>query len=164
MSNIKSLIGDAKRPERTVSVCLAPDLLAEWQQASERLAEAKDRKRTSLDDEGPVTLARQVADLEQRMRDATVLFRLRGLPPSRVRTLQASSDDDWGLALDVLRESLVEPELDDEDWERLFGEDGVLSMGALNQLAEASNAVNFRATSVPSSRLASAVLQSSDES
>jgi len=162
--DLKALLTEAKRPERTVSVCLLPTLVAEWQQAADELGKAKDRARASLDDEGPMALARQVADLEQRMTDASVTFRVRGLPPSRVRALQAASDDDWALAMAVLRESLVEPELDDDDWTRLFGEDGVLSMGALNQLAEASNAVNFRATSVPSSRLASALLRTSAES
>lgn len=164
MSDVKELIGAAKRPERTVTVCLLPDLYAEWQQAADELQDARERPRGSLDDAGPVALAQRVADLESRMRDASVVFRVRGLPPARVRALQSETDDDEALALAVLRESLVDPELDDDDWERLFGDDGVLTMGEVGRLAEASNAVNFRATSVPSSRLASAVLRSSAES
>lgn len=162
--DIKSIIADAKRPERTVSVCLRPDLYAEWQRVSNQLVEARKAGRRSLDDAGPVALAEQVASLEQQMAESTVEFVLRGLPPSRVRAIQSETDDDEALALAVLRESMVAPQLDDAEWDALFGDDGVLTMGEVGRLADASNAVNFRATSVPSSRLASAALSSSDES
>jgi len=163
MSDIKTIIGEARRPERTVTVCLRPDLLADWQRAAEELQRVREAPRTSLDDAGPVALAQKVNDFERQMREASIEFVVRGLPPAKVRELQADSDDDETLALDVLRASLVEPDLDDDDWTRLFGDDGALTLGEVGRLAEASNAVNFRSASVPSSRLASAVLASSDE-
>lgn len=164
MPDVKALIGAAKRPERTVTICLRPDLLAEWQRAADELQRVREQPRGSLDDAGPVALAQKVGDLEQQMRDASVEFVVRALPRAKVRALQADTDDDEALALAVLRASLVEPVLDDDDWDHLFGDDGVLPLGEVQRLADASNAVNFRGTSVPTSRLASALLRSSDES
>jgi hypothetical protein len=164
VSDIKSIIGGARRPEKIVVICLRPDLMAEWQRATEELQRAKEAPRESLDDSGPVALARRVEHLEQEMRESSVEFVVRGIPPARVRAIQAESADDEALAMAVLRESLAAPDVDDDDWERLFGDDGILVMGEVARLVEASNAVNFRASSVPSSRLASALIRRSAES
>lgn len=163
MPDVKALISAARRPERTVTVCLRPDLLADWQRAADELQRVREQPRGSLDDAGPVTLAQKVDDLSEQMRAASVEFVVRALPRAKVRELQAETSDDEELALAVLRASLVEPVLDDDDWDRLFGDDGALPLGEVSRLAEVSNAVNFRSTSVPTSRLASALLQSSGE-
>lgn len=167
MADIGALLDGAKPAERRVSICLAPHLGAEHRRLQEDLIAAEAQGRGSIDDEGPVALAMRVQDLERQMRDATVEFVVRAVPRRRIRELTTATDDQEALTLAILRAAVVEPEMTDEQWVRLVGDDdtdGLLSMGELQRLVEASETVNFRAFSVPSSRLASARLQGSDES
>jgi hypothetical protein len=167
MVEFDRLLSEARPAEQIVSVCLRGDLLAEHQRLSRLLSDERNRARISIDDAGPVDVAAQIQDVERRMREATWDFRVCALPRRRLRELSASVDEGEPLSLAILRESLVDPQVTDEQWLRLVGDDntdGVLPMGELQRLVHAANEVNFQETSVPTSRLASVFLHRSDGS
>lgn len=117
-------------------MCLRPDLVREYEQIQQRIADARenamvaDSMIASADVSG---LQVELDSLEQQMRDATVIFVLRALPRPEFRTLWAQhpprrGDDDKPLRDDIIgvntltfwpvliRASTVSPELDEETW------------------------------------------------
>jgi hypothetical protein len=128
---IKQAIGAAKPAEAVVSVCLRRDLAQAVteleQQKLERLAESPE----SL--AGPPDLSdldAQIADLKVQQEEHTFSFRLRELSYRRWDQLEAAhpplegQKERLNLATflpAVVRAAVVEPQLDDEDWDMLLG-------------------------------------------
>lgn len=174
MSDVKALIASARLPERSVAICLQPDLTAAMQDLERQLEEAEARHRASgsLAGGDRVDLAQQMEDVRERMKSHTVDFRLRALPRRRWTALvaehppRAGNDRDTAMGLNeetffeaMVRACVVEPTLDDEDWKTLL--DDALSDAQWGQLTNAAWAVNARDVDVPFSRLASRTLASS---
>lgn len=174
MSDVKALIASARLPERSVAICLMPDLTAQMQDLERELeeAEAKHRAAGSLAGGDRVELAQRMEDVRARMKSHTVDFRLRALPRRRWTALvaahppRAGNERDGMLGLNeetffeaMVRECVVTPTLDDEDWTTLL--DDALSDAQWGMLVNAAWAVNARDVDVPFSRAASRILQTS---
>lgn len=178
MSTFKEKLAKAKLPRRTVEICLAGDLVAEFEQLERQLAEAgRVPASDSLEDSsGLVAIAEQIEALREQMREATETFVVQALPRPRYRALKAEHpprQDDEGEViaedrfmdanLDTLMEPLfraclVEPEMDDETWAETVE---WLSDRQYDDLMNAAIFVNKGGVSIPFSRAASAILQSS---
>lgn len=174
MSDVKALIASARLPERSVAICFAPDLTAAMQDLERQLEEADARQKASGSLAGGerVELAQQMEDVRERMKSNTVDFRLRALPRRRWTALVAAhppregNERDTMLGLNeetffeaMVRECVVTPTLDDEDWTTLL--DDALSDAQWGVLVNAAWAVNARDVDVPFSRAASRILQTS---
>lgn len=144
-------------PTRTVTVWVGADLdlLDEY----ERLSQAAPEQATSL--AGPVPTAEnpRLAELRAALAEYEVQFRLRGLDSRRWNKLVAAHpprlDADGSIHKDdravgtnmatfpdaLLRAATVSPELDDDDWAALLGDDdteGSLTPGQLDELSAAA--------------------------
>ncbi len=168
--NLDTLLSGARLPERSVSLCLRADLQADYEDLQRQLEEAQRQKRERLTDAAPgQQIAAQMDELREQMADAVVDFRLRALPPKRWRDLVAAhpsadpkqqlNPDTFGPAL--IRVSVVDPEMSDEQWERLLSDDGILSSAQFDVLFDAAWNLNRQDPRVPFSRLASVVTNGS---
>ncbi|QLQ37994.1 hypothetical protein [Micromonospora robiginosa] len=169
--NIKDRIKNARPTTRTVRVWLGADLdlVDEYEAAVAALEEAQ-KPADSLAGNGSVTDAEQlVADLRARLDEFAVDFRLRGLDdlryaqllrdhPARVdavgKTIEADESgwnrDTFPTAL--VRLAVVDPELDDEDWTALLGDDttlGVLTSRQLDRLATVAFQLTRQIADIP---------------
>lgn len=140
MSDFASKMAGARPAERTVSICLRGDLVAQLEDL-ERQAElaTKGRKAASKEDAGPAAIVAQIEALQEQMRESTEVFRLVALPPRQYRKLRAAHPprrddagelDDHDLRLgfnrDTFPHALIEasttsPELTGEQWLELLG-------------------------------------------
>lgn len=137
MSSIKELLASkAKRPERTVFVCIAADLVDRHQILSAELAEEVQKERNGgtsprrLNALSAASVkAAEVTAVEAEMADATVEVKVRAQIPAEWRAWKLEHparedvelDGHFGLnyeALinDMVRRCIVEPEFDDADW------------------------------------------------
>ncbi|GAA3416226.1 hypothetical protein [Streptosporangium vulgare] len=172
-SAIADIIGQVKRPEKTVPICLAGDLQAEFEDLERDLAIARDKpaEGTLAGGSNPIatTIAQQIVELRERMREHTTVFRFRGLPRKAWSDLVAEcppgddakegADVDWetfGVAL--VAACVVEPTMTVEDAGQLAE---VLTQAQWDSLFAAAYSVNKRDVDVPFSYAASAVLQTS---
>jgi len=132
-----TLIRDGRLPERTVQVCLAADLVGEWEALDRQRAEVE-RGDSMVDPAAAIKVA--MDNLSHEMDAATVTFRLRALSRRQWRELYAAhpprkNPDGSTLQRDVvlgvhyenffdalLKASIVDPKLDDETLELLLGE------------------------------------------
>lgn len=180
-----------KRPETYVSLCLDMSLRADWETLDEQLREA--RKKTTGDrltgNAEAARLAEQIGQLEQRMAEETVRFRLRALPRNRwaelVNEHPARQDDDADKNLGVNRETFFDAvitatdkagvpetimsvrdhndELVDfelDDWEQLADD---MTDQQYADFANAAWMINRGRASIPFSHAASRMTQTSDE-
>jgi hypothetical protein len=171
----KALIKASALPERSVAICMNPELFAQMQELERdlRAAEAgREAAGASLSSGGPAReLAEQFEAVRLEMLEHTLTFRLRALPRRKFTALQAefppregnTADAVAGTNIEALSEAMVrrclfEPELDDEDWQIL---DDTMSDGQWQLLANAAWAINARDVDVPFSRVASRILQAS---
>lgn len=194
--SIKEMLKAAKLPETTVPLCLRGDLQADFEQAERDLAEAQRRPADSLAGTGTRAIAERIEDLREQMQEHTVDFRFRALsrhawkalrdehPPRRKEDGSIDERDALGTNIDtffdeLIRVSLTEPELDEDDWRTLFGddeeerarreaegepvEDGTLTDRQWNQLADAAWTLNRGDVKVPFSRAASKIMNSASE-
>lgn len=173
----KALIAGAALPERSVEVCLRPDLLARLQELERELQRAEDERKAGggslASGSASRVTAGQIDAIRAEMLEATMVFQLRALPRRKFRALQAEFPPRDGNAIDnlngvniedaaeaMVRRCLIDPELDDADWAAL---DELLSDGQFNQLAAAAWAINSKDVEVPFSRTASRITQTSDD-
>lgn len=137
-SKFKARLAAARLPERTVEICLRGDLVADHEAAERELEVAQQKPVDSLAGNGVGEIIGRIEALEAQMRLDTETFRLRAMPRQQWRALLADHpprrgddgqivDDDKGMDLnvetfyeDLVRRSVVEPELDEEDWVALF--------------------------------------------
>lgn len=179
MSDIKSRIKNARLPERTVPVCLRGDLVAEFEELERQLEEALRTPATSLEGDGSAGIAERMKKLRQQMLEETTSFRLRAMPKPGWRAFVAEhpprKDDDGevderdraiGVNVEtfydaLVKRSVVEPVLDEEDWQALLGDDGVLTDRQFAELADAAWSLNRREIDVPFSPAASRMTRDS---
>lgn len=179
----KQILAGAKLPQTSVTICLRPDLVSEWERLDRELQHAL-RPADSLAGNGsPSEVAQQMDDVRAEMAAHSVVFVLQALPRRRFRAMMNSHpprktpdgavderDRLTGVNLDalwpdLLPASLVAPELDADDWALLIGTedvDGVLTARQFNELADAVWDLNMAdGTDVPFSRAVSAILRNS---
>lgn len=174
MKDVKALIRDAQLPETTVEICLHANLQAEFEQLDRQLSAAD---QTDSLAGGNREIASRIEQIRQDMKDATVDFRLRALPRPRWRALVAEHEprkdgddihrEDQFIGVNtetffdaLLRVSVVDPVLDDEDWQ-LLGEN--LTDRQFDTLATAAWKLNRTDVDVPFSPAASKILNSEPE-
>lgn len=155
MQDIKALIATAKRPARTVEVCLRGDLVADIETAMRDLAMAQEFK-----DEAELDrLAQLIMALKEEMSDSVIQVRLEAMKRDKWLEMIAmhpgrtGNEMDEGLGFnpdsmypDMIRSSWATPELEPADLEALLAE---LNDGQFSELAEAAFAVNTRGAVVP---------------
>jgi hypothetical protein len=168
--NFKTMLAEAKLPERTVQVCLRGDLVAEHEQLNEQLELLEKKAVDSLAGNGGAELAAGIDALEAEMRDNSYPFRLRALSKSAYRSFKADfpprigedgevNKRDQAFDFDaeagfepLLRMSLVDPDLDDEEWAHLLE---TLTERQFDDLAGTAWILNRGEIDVPFSRAAS---------
>ncbi len=184
MNGILDLIQSAKRPERTVELCLRGDLTAEYEELERQLVDARSNDSRAFTGGEARAVAAKMDALREQMRTSTVVFRLRSLERMRPLSLLAEhqprdgNDNDKRLgyntetyypamireccyAVERAGEELGADQLSDEDWSALFD---ALSHKQFDRLFSAAWVLNDDDVSVPSSALASLISQASGES
>lgn len=171
--NTKALIKAAKLAERSVLLCLQPDLTAALQNLQRELAEAERREQSagSLGGGELHDIAQRIEDTRLRMREHSLEVTVRALPRRQWTALLAEhppredNERDRTLGLNeetffdaLVRRSTIAPDLDEDDWSQL---DEVLSEAQWQLLVNAAWAVNARDVDVPFSLRASQILASS---
>jgi hypothetical protein len=180
VSKYKTEREGTQRPTRSIEICLKGDLVADWEAAERELNRAREEQRSASSKEAPGlgSLIEQVRALEAQMREHTETWVLRAMPRHKFRALVAAhqprkGDDGEPIAEDarlglnratffpeLIKATVVTPELDDEDWAWLLGdeaagEDGVLTDRQFGDLEDASWFVNRGEVEVPFSHAAS---------
>jgi hypothetical protein len=155
-------------------VCLRGDLVAQFEDLERDLRDARTDTQTMADQGRARQLAEQIEAVRQEMQQSAIVFRLRALnrkawaklltehPPRKKGTAPDEAvEGDQSLGYNVetffpalIRQCLIEPEVDDAQWERL---DSLLSTRQYDDLAEAAIAVCRRKVDVPFSFAASAM-------
>lgn len=163
MTDIKSLLKQAKRRTVTVPVCLRGDLATEYEQMQKQLAGLPKSNKLGGDPERQ----RITADMERiraEMAEGTVDFVLRALsdtdfqelvdqhPPRRDGDDVNEGDAQAGYNRSTfyraqIRACTIEPTLDDGDWATIFGE--ALSAGQMVHLSVEASRVNGQDVDVP---------------
>lgn len=166
--DLSKLLAQARLPERTVELCTRGDLQAQFEDLERQLAEAERNPGTKLTDVGPRVIAEQIEDLRTEMREATIPLTLRALPRKVWAALLAKhpAPKDSNLAFDIdtlgpelMRVSIVDPEMDEEQWAQL---DAVLTDAQFEEITDTAFALNRRAVDVPFSHAASRTLRTSE--
>lgn len=180
--DLDTLLGEDARPEKVVPICLRGHLQAEWDQLKAKYdaGPGEDDQAMMTERAAKRRVADEMARVEAEMRAGTVEFRLRALPRRRTPGMPKATlvwqelvekhpprKDAAGkvdqrdaytgvnmqsLADDLVRASIVEPELTDEQWGQL---DAKLSDGQFQQLFAAAWQLNRTEVDVPFSRAAS---------
>jgi hypothetical protein len=184
MGTYKQQHADAQRAQRSVKVCLRNDLVADWEAADRELTRVQaERLATDSKEAGAGTaeLADKVRALEALMNEQADEWLLRAMPRHQFRALMAAhpprkGEDGEPVEGDrvfnratffpaLIRASVVSPELDDEDWAWLLGddeaEDGVLTDRQFSDLEDAAWFLNRGEVDVPFSLAASQTAQAS---
>jgi len=99
--DIDALIDEAKPAERSLQLCLRPDLVARYDELAIQFAEADKRRSNSLAGSGgdAVTIAQQMEDLREEMLTKTVTVVMRALPQpafQRLTKMHPPRRDDAG--------------------------------------------------------------------
>lgn len=179
MPDFKTLLAEAKLPERSVPVCLRGDLVAEFEELERQLQEAQRSTVSSIEDGGGAAIAEQMEALRAQMREHTYQFRLRALPKPAYRKLKAEhpprKNDDTGEVLSedvyldanieaiqepLVRACIVDPVLDDITWTDLVGK---LTDRQYGELVGTAIHVNRGGVDIPFSHAASNLLRSSGD-
>lgn len=178
--SIKDKIKRAKRPTRTVEVCLETDLQTEYERLHQQLAEVRAREATDKrlgSGAESRQIAEQITALQAEMAEYVITFELGAVGPKawdallREHPPREGNQDDSMLGHNVeafsdaaIRACTISPTLDDEDWAELLGSDDRDGKLTPKQYADLNNAVmalNIRTISVPNSYAASAILRTS---
>jgi hypothetical protein len=171
MKNFTAMLAEARLPERTVDICLRGDLVAEHEQLNKQLELLEKKAVDSLAGNGGAEQAAKIEALEDRMRDSTYPFVIRAMPRHKFvefRNQYPVRLDDEGKATDLrdvrfefnvdtgaeplVRASVVDPELKDEDWSKLSES---LTDSQFEDLFLAAWTLNRRDVDIPFSRAAS---------
>lgn len=172
-TGLAALLDSAALPEKTVEVCLRGDLVAQVEDAERELRDVRTNAQTMADRGAARVLAERIQALREEMQSSSVVFRLRGLTRQGWTALLTEhpprpgeqTDKTLGYNTDtffpaLIRACLVEPELNDEQWEQL---DAVMSAAQFDDLADAALAASRRKVDIPFSFAASATLSTSGE-
>lgn len=172
--DFRSKLANAKRPERVVRVFLNGDLAAQIDDADADLRRISSESDDRLGgNPAERKLATHIEALRQEMQESEQAFRLRAMSRRRwtefLTEHPARKDDEadanFGLnratVWDALvRESIIDPELADDDWETLLDK---LNSAQFEKLSDASWALNRGEVDIPFSARAFTTLQRSGE-
>jgi hypothetical protein len=168
----KDIIAAARLPERTVIICVRGDLVADIEALEAEAARINGERATNgrMSSKAGAqikAIAEQVAAKQAEMADHTLTLRVRALKPSVWREILSRypGKKDSGMVVDLLPfmgeaipASVVDPELDADDWVNLTG---ALPNAEMGKLIDAVWELNTQGVDVPKSRLVSAVTQRS---
>lgn len=174
MSALSDALKNAKRPQRTVPVCLRGDLIGEIEQLNVELVQHRSRAQSTLASQGDDRkIAERIAALQEEMRGATVDFHLQGLsrpewnqlvadhPPTEDQRAEGYVYDVDVLPENLVRRCLIDPVPTDDEWANVLAK---ITSGQFEGLVEVAMALSrTKVVDVPFSPAASAILQSSDE-
>lgn len=91
-SDILGLIDNARRPERSVPLCLRGDLVAAFEDLERQFSATQDDDKDSFAGSGKARqIAAQMEELREQMKAAEVIFRLRSIGSRRFAKLVAQS-------------------------------------------------------------------------
>ena len=170
MKSFAAMLGEAKMPEKTVPVCLRGDLTADFEEVDRQLEAAQKKPASSLAGSGTGALLERLDALAVEMAEHTYTFRLRAMPRHAWLELMAAHPprkDDEGDPLvedrmtganrltvfePMVRMSIIDPELDDEQWKKLLA---ALTDRQFEDLVNAAWDLNQGKVDVPFSRAAS---------
>lgn len=179
MGSYKQKNADAQRAQRSIRICLRGDLVADWEAADRELTRAREEQRGGDSKEGGSLgeLVEKVRALEAEMQEHADEWVLRAMPRHAFRALVSAhpprTDEDGETVPEdrmtqvnrvtffpaLIRASVVTPELDDEDWAWLLGddeaEDGVLTDRQFGDLEDVAWFLNRGEVEVPFSHAAS---------
>lgn len=166
--DVKELIKGARLPETQVPLCLRTDLVTEYEQVTRELEKAREAAAQSLAGSGGTVQAldERLAGLRAEMRESTLTLTLRALPSARYQALVDKHpprlvdekvdrrDRVFGFNVDAFFPALakactVDPQLDDEDWEALLGDDGKLTDAQVGTLTDAAWKLNRKDVDLP---------------
>ena len=176
MGALDKIVGEASRPECSVTLCTAGTLNSRLQDLERQLADEHQKVSTSLADGGRRReLAEQIQSVVEEMRAAEHTFTFRGLPHKVWSDLTAEhkprDDRNEAVNLDTFPAACIAASLariDGQDATVTVGEvEGlfdVLNEGQIDQLFNAAWEANTGGRSVPFSGLASAILRSTEQS
>jgi hypothetical protein len=169
--DIKAILKQAKRRTATVEVCLRGDLAGDYETLERSLAKLPKNNKLGGDPERQWITA-EMERLRVEMQDGTVPFVLQALPDAVFQRLvdehpprrngdeidprDAEGSYNAATFYDALiRACTIEPELDDDDWKLLLGDDGSMSRGQIIALSSEALRINGQAVDVPFSPAAS---------
>ena len=117
-----------KRPTKGVELCLDLEKRAEWEALEVRREELRKSPGDNRLTGGPLTeVAREITQLEQEMRDATVVFTLRALPRkewSDAKTAHPPRKDDESDKVLGFNEATIFDDIIPASIEKVVGPDG----------------------------------------
>lgn len=140
----------ASRPERAIDVYLAAGLRSEYDALEARLKELGTERLNSTERR---EISERMQAIQDEMRASRVTFRLRALTRTQVAGLAKLADDDDAFNAAILREAIVEPEVDEASVAQLSE---TLAAGDFGRLVNAAQTLTFGETQVPFSHAASA--------
>lgn len=157
--DVKALLANAQRPIRKLDICTRGDLVDAYETLDARLKALGDVDQLGgHPDAAPIRA--QLEALREQMRDSEITFVIRGLDPREYTKLLAqhpprdgvAQDKAMGFNVDEMVDKLIrlgteEPELDEEDWENLFGR--AINKATYAQLTNAAWSANAIDVSVP---------------
>lgn len=172
MTTFDEVKARASLPTRTVTLCLAGELVEEIARLELQLAQAK--APTSIGEASPRRLiAEQIAAKQDQMRESSVDFHLRAMGARAWSTFWASMPEraegeaarDWEERVfpsyaEMVSRACVEPAMTPEQVAELAE---VLHASAWNKLAGAALAVNSGEVDVPNSAAASELIGNSEQ-
>lgn len=179
MTSAADIKARIRRPEKTVPLCLAGDLQAQFEELDRELVRARDKAPSGTLAGGSgaevTALARRIQELQEEMREHTEVFKFRGLvrreysdlvkanPPTEEQLADNPNVDvDWdkfGVAL--IAACCISHEMTAEEVGDLVDE---LTAAQYGELYTAAQAVNVIGLDIPNSYTASAVLRASKKS
>ncbi|MFF4417096.1 hypothetical protein ACFYY8_31635 [Streptosporangium sp. NPDC001559] len=172
---IADIIGSIKRPEKTVPICTAGDLVAEFEELERDLTVAREKPveagtLAGGTDPMATAIAQQIQELRAQMREHTAVFRFQGLSSKAYSDLVAAhppkeggkGDVDWDtFPTALVAACAIEPKMTLDEARQLSG---ALTQAQWDALYVAAFEVNKADVDVPFSYNASAVLSASKKS
>ena len=179
MSSAADIKARIRRPEKTVELCLAGDLQAQYEDLERELARARGKAPSGTLAGGANSeaagIARSIQALQEEMREHTEIFKFRGLARRKYRDLVVAHPptdeqveknpevdvnwDTFGVAL--IATCCYSHEMSEEEVGELVDE---LTAAQYGSLFTAAQAVNVIGLDIPNSYTASAVLANSRKS
>lgn len=172
----KELLKSARLPERSVSICVRGDIVADIEELNRQLGEAVSEGRANgrLSSKSPAKrVAEKIEALQDEMRDATITLRLRARKRHEWREWELANpprdnvpeDEKVGFDFDAwvehgIKWCAIDHDLDDEDWENLL--ENAAPQDLLNA-ALVAYSLHGQGVSVPKSQLASLIVQRKDD-
>lgn len=172
--DIDEILGKAKLPETSVTLCLAADLQAQWDELDHQLSTASNVTLSLGEISEAKTIAAQMEALRAQMAESEVVFRLRALDAKAWSKMRGEAPKEGESADEkasydsrfhawvckILAASCVEPAITATQADQLSDK---LSEGQWLQLSDAAYDLNAGRRNVPFSAAASALTRSYEQ-